>query len=54
MISRKEYKKAKKIVKEYKNQSSIVQDLECEHDWHCLDSHSDDMICIKCDKNDWY
>jgi len=54
MISKKEYKKAKEIVEEYEKQSSIAENFVCDHDWHHLDSSSNDIICIKCNKNDWF
>ena len=52
MISKKEYKKAKKIIKAYKKQLIIpvVVGMLCEHNWHHLDNHSDRMMCVKCDK----
>ena len=48
MISRKEYKKAKEIVKEYEKQSSIVVDLLCDHDWDYISVTDEQMICLKC------
>ena len=47
-------KKAKKIVKEYEKQSSITENFVCDHDWRHLDSSSNDIICIKCNKSDWF
>ncbi len=52
MISKKEYKKAKKIVKAYKKQLTIPDVVEsCEGcNIQHVDNHSDRMICVKCNK----
>ncbi len=47
MISKKEYKKAKKIVKEYKKQSSIVEDLVCDHRWEYISAKDGDIKFFK-------